>query len=378
MEFNTAKSLNFCIGPAGLSFGHRHSLGRDPAGDGSLVAPAPPGEKVWLAKPPANPADAAGAAEYDAKDIEPLRLGDWVGISGAAFTTGLGNVGGGGGTSLGTSLLCGLFNVRLGYWWQNGFSGASHEPLFPVQTYLFNEFTGHFDIQKNDRWYLSDGGHFENTAAYELIRRQVPFMVVADCGADRDGTFDDIGNLVRRVRLDFGAEVEFLDDDALLAKVSEEWLAPCVQWRSEKSQKESASKSNPAEPKTGGSDEPPAIAGRIGALADLRPFISACGRRRVRAHAAVARVTYLNSTASQSSLILFIKPGITDDLPADLVNYQQAQEDFPQQSTLNQFFDEPQWESYRKLGEYIADRLFAAPQTAGGKWSPGQFRNFEA
>ena len=73
---------------------------------------------------------------------------------------------------------------------------------------------------------------------------------------------------------------------------------------------------------------------------------------------------------NQRSLLLLIKPGITDDLPADLLNYQRANPDFPHQSTLDQFFDEAQWESYRKLGELIATRIFA--ECDAGKWSPHQ------
>jgi len=31
---------------------------------------------------------------------------------------------------------------------------------------------------------------------------------------------------------------------------------------------------------------------------------------------------------------------------------------FPDEPTLDQIFDEPQWESYRKLGEHTAEGLF--------------------
>jgi hypothetical protein len=349
-EFNTAKSLNFCVGPAGLSFGLHHALGSDPSD--SNPHPCPAGDLVWLATP---------SNQVEVRAIEPLRVGDWIGISGAAFTTGLGNVGGGSGTSLGTSLLCGLFNVRLGYWWQNDLSrpaGHYRDWAFPVQSYLLCEFTGRFDIQHYNRWYLSDGGHFENTAAYELIRRHIPFIIVADCGADKDGHFDDIGTLTRRVRIDFGAEITFLDDQDLVWTVAEEYLAPCVVWRSK------STRERPPE-------EPTAIAGRIGTLEDMRPFLDASGRRRVRAHATLAHVEYANSPGAKSSLILFIKPGITADLPADLLVYQQAQQDFPQQSTLDQFFDEAQWESYRKLGECLSTRIFKVHRKNDGKWSPG-------
>ncbi|WP_299694090.1 hypothetical protein [Hydrocarboniphaga sp.] len=65
------------------------------------------------------------------------------------------------------------------------------------------------------RRYLSDGGHFENTAAYELIRRRLPLIIVADCGADPGYQFDDVANLVRKARINLGAEICFLDESEL-------------------------------------------------------------------------------------------------------------------------------------------------------------------
>jgi hypothetical protein len=41
------------------------------------------------------------------------------------------------------------------------------------------------------------------------------------------------------------------------------------------------------------------------------------------------------------------------------LNYHAGHPAFPQDSTLDQFLDEAQWESYRKLGDCIATGLFA-------------------
>jgi len=41
-----------------------------------------------------------------------------------------------------------------------------------------------------------------------------------------------------------------------------------------------------------------------------------------------------------------------------LTNYHSANPAFPQQSTAEQFFDEAQWESYRRLGQHIAEKVF--------------------
>ena len=50
--------------------------------------------------------------------------------------------------------------------------------------------------------------------------------------------------------------------------------------------------------------------------------------------------------------ILFIASVMTGDEPPDVLQYKTRNRDFPQESTANQFYDEPQWESYRRLGEH--------------------------
>ena len=327
-ESTNAKALNLCVGPVGISVGQHHQNF----------------EQLKL--------------------TEPLTLGQWVGISGAAFTTGLGNVGGMAdvqGTSFGPSLVCGLFNIRLGYWWFKGAAFGRNGAMpgaksFAVQRYLLDELTGHFSLINQPHWYLSDGGHFENTAAYELIRRRVSFIILADCGADPDGECDDLGNLTRRVRIDFKAELKFLEGQ-LLAEALEISLGELT--------------SNP-----------------IGTLADLRLEKNFIGRpseertasaiqsiqaddtgpaqaRRVKKYAALAEVAYQGPDGKKDdknkTLILIIKPGLIGNEsaaePADLINYQRKNPEFPQQTTLDQFFDEAQWESYRKLGELEMEAL---------------------
>lgn len=58
----------------------------------------------------------------------------------------------------------------------------------------------------------------------------------------------------------------------------------------------------------------------------------------------------------ESSLVL-AKPTLVGDEPEDVTNYAKTHETFPQEPTSDQFFDEAQWESYRKLGEHIGTKL---------------------
>jgi len=287
--------LGMALGPVALSVGPRASMAR--------------------------PAGALGA----------LSLGDWTGASGAAFTTGMGAK-----TSLPLSFLLCAFNVRLGYWWDSrGAFRLEDQPAiypgktrrggrvrdysrkaFPAQSGLFDEMTARFRGPSQPHWYLSDGGHFENTACYELLRRQVPLIVCCDCGADPQYAFEDVANLVRKARIDFGAEIEFL----------------------------------PAEVAAG-------ISPVLGSLDELKPVPRENDASLSVKHAAVATVRYLDGNRS---VLLLIKPTLAADAPIDLLEYDSTDRSFPQQTTLDQFFDEAQWESYRKLGQFIGEKLFAA------------------
>jgi len=72
----------------------------------------------------------------------------------------------------------------------------------------------------------------------------------------------------------------------------------------------------------------------------------------------LARVHYDDGRTPPSTL-LYLKPTLRPGDPADLHEYRAKNPAFPHQPTLDQFFDEAQWESYRKLGETIGDALFA-------------------
>ena len=298
------------------------------------------------------------------RHVEALSLGRWTAISGAAFTTGLGA-----GTHLGLSLLLGLANVRLGYWWDGGVPPSnrhnSTKPTFlelagrlvnwvlPVQTCLVNEFFARFHGPARRHWYLSDGGHFENTACYELIRRRVSFIVCTDCGQDPSYQFPDLANLVRKARTDFGAEIEVIR-------------------RAHEPERKEPGQSLPSLEQI----VHPAVLDLFGSPEDfpaLREGDGADdGRQPVGSrHALLARIRYVDT--GETGWLLIVKPSLAGDEPVDVVQYQRTKPLFPQEPTSDQYFDEAQWESYRKLGEHIGASLFADPGDNDPRWSPSRF-----
>ncbi|MGC4073044.1 MAG: hypothetical protein QM760_11075 [Nibricoccus sp.] len=143
--------------------------------------------------------------------------------------------------------------------------------------------------------HLSDGSHFENLGLYELVRRHCRYVIVTDSSADPEVAFDDLANTLRRIREDFGVEIE-LD----------------------------------VEP--------------------LRPGENG----RSRQHAVIGCIHYDGMAGTDKGTVIYFKPTLTGDEPADVLQYQTRNIAFPHEGTGDQFYDEAQWESYRRLGEHAA------------------------
>jgi patatin-like phospholipase len=270
---------------------------------------------------------------------EELDLSDWCAISGAAFSTGLGSR-----TTLGYSLLAGLANVRLGYWW-NFNTERLRSLQLAAYRYLWSELMADFRGPRRPFWFLTDGGHFENTAAYELVRRRVGTIILCDNGCDPDYQFDDLGNLARKIRTDFGAELE-----------------PVAEWPAPKDENAGAEDRGTTivatQPK---GDE----AGSDRYLGTAEQFADA--EQRKDRCLLVYRIIYPDTSRG---LLIVLKPNLLSvaDVGIDVTQYAKENKPFPQQSTLDQFFDDAQWESYRKLGETMADVALTPAALELGAW----------
>lgn len=242
-----------------------------------------------------------------------LTLATAMAISGAAAHPNTG-VGGEGPTrSRLVSFLMAFFNVRLGVWVGNPGKQLWSGRLPPNFFYpgLFSLFPSPW-LNENFRWVqLSDGGHFENLGVYELIRRRCKVIIVCDAGEDPQFRFGDLGTAVERVRVDFGVLIELFGDD--LGKV-----------------------------KPGDGQGPASRSGGYLKEPAKRGFL-------------VARIRYPAGDkaapgVSSDGVLIYLKPTVLPGLTADICAYSVAHASFPGQSTLDQFFDEKQFEAYRELG----------------------------
>lgn len=270
-----------------------------------------------------------------ANHAEMLSLRQWVAISGAAVGPGMGQT-----TKAGTALLYGLANLRTGYWWNSGITDAARdgfpvvtffrrlgyvfEDIFLTQSLLIAEWLARFPGPWNRFWHISDGGFFEVLGAYELIRRRVPRIIVCDGSADPQYQMESVANLMRKVRIDFGATIEPFTADQIAKHV------------------------------------PEGLQGAIGTLDDLRPTTtSPTGAAVSTKHAALFWVHYSTAPA-RPSVLLYVKASVTGDESTDVLHYRTAHADFPHEGTSDQVFDEEQWESYRCLGEHVLSPLCGA------------------
>ena len=140
---------------------------------------------------------------------------------------------------------------------------------------------------------LSDGGHFENLALYEMILRRCQFILVLDNGADAGYVFDGLANAIEKIRVDLGVEIE-VPDFPKIKQGAEHF-----------------------------------VAGRI----------------------------HYSKDPNEDGRIVYVKPVLTDDESADVFYYHSQDNTFPQQTTADQWFSESQFESYRMLGAHSVEKM---------------------
>ena len=223
-------------------------------------------------------------------------LGKAISVSGAAASPNMGYH-----SSPLVAFVLTMFNARLGWWFarpREKQQVASSSPPFSLR-YLLAELFASADDRSNFVM-VSDGGHFENLAVYELIRRRCRVIVASDAECDPSLHFEGLGTLKRMCEVDFGVTIE-IDVSSLLP-----------------------------DDKTGWS----------------------------KSRCAVGRIVYDAGDHSQDGVFIYLKASMNGHEDEAILQYKAAHPAFPHESTGNQFYGEDQFESYRKLGKEVATRTF--------------------
>jgi hypothetical protein len=241
-----------------------------------------------------------------------ISLGTALAISGAAANPNMGYH-----SSPFITFLLGALNARLGAWlgntnyygrdsyWRSG-------PRWAVKP-LFAELMG---LTDNRQKYvqLSDGGHFDNLGLYEMVLRRCRVIVLSDAGRDPSSGFEDLGNAIRKIRIDFGISVDFGEGIRIVPR----------------------------------SAEKPGLYCAVGTI--RYSDVDGCDER-------------------QNGTVIYLKPtlgGADAPIPYDVYSYSRAAEQFPHESTADQWFDESQFESYRALGVHVVRAILGdTPPLAG-------------
>jgi hypothetical protein len=231
-------------------------------------------------------------------------IGSAMAISGAAVNPNQGHH-----SSAATAFLLTVFNVRLGWWIGNPRLGSwqRSDPSMGL-VYVLKDLVGKTDIDSNYVC-LSDGGHFDNMGLYELIRRRCKYIILGDAEQDMKTSCEGLANAIRRCRVDFGVEI---------SAVGNPWV----------------------------------VSGQPGSSA--------------MSHVTEFKIQYPFGEKIEGKLV-YIKSTFTGDEPIDIREYKMQNLEFPQQSTADQFFDEAQFESYRKLGYHSLESYkFDIPHMRNG------------
>jgi hypothetical protein len=271
------------------------------------------------------------AATRDYEQMVPFTLFDAVAVSGAAVSPVMGKI-----TRPAMRILLAAADVRLGVWLPSprqvtadtvarGRPGPGQSPdssasppqrhglmagarrrlrrigssivrhwRQPDLQHLWAEAAG--TLHLDGRWlYVTDGGHYENLGLVEALRRRPDHLIVVDASGEAPGEFTALGQAISLARSELGVQIS-IDPSGL--------------------------KPDP-------------------------------DSHQCKAPYAKGTFTYPEKEAADHHLF-YLKLAVPADAPWDIIAYQQKHTTFPTDSTLQQLYDDQEFEAYRELGYHCA------------------------
>ncbi len=217
-----------------------------------------------------------------------------------------------------------LLNIRLGLWltnpnehdkaWRKFVSGDNDEDgkrdyeeyLKKIETrvhwspYLRDEMRG-VTNERRSMVNVTDGGHTgDNGALYPLFQRRCEVIIAGDASRDPKFSFRDLFRVIHQVKTDLDIDVDIVVSGLKPQAETEQKAGLC------------------------------------------------------QCHYALGKITYPASEGrkEEQGWLLYFKPAMTGCEPDSLKHYYELHKgQFPHTTTIDQFFDEEQFEAYRHLGE---------------------------
>ena len=246
--------------------------------------------------------------EAKAKEVD---LATAMAVSGAAASANMGAA-----TIKPWTLTLAMLNVRLGFWLRNPRYVGVRSWLRRVFHYLFNPYFLYevFGLLNEKRWYvyLTDGGHVENLGIYELLRRRCQLIIAVDAEADSKMNFNSLIKLQRYARIDLGVRVELPWQEVRLVSLDTNRV--------------------------------------IAEKGDASTEIS-----REGPHCAIGKIYYPGG----EGYLLYVKASLSGDECDYVIDYKRRNENYPHETTGDQFFSEEQFEVYRNLGFHALTGVFS-------------------
>lgn len=223
------------------------------------------------------------------------------------------------------AFLATLFNARLGMWIENpagyAYGMTPARPLTFWPTRLFAEIAGRMG-GRSRLVNVSDGAHTgDNLGLMPLLERRCGVIVVCDAEADANLDFDSFRNVVRlaNVELNIGIDID---------------LGPIQRRR---------------------------VLREGYRLSEASVVEGVIRYPAMGAHEAFeGRLIYVKSSVSKAAKVASRPPESSAAsekrmLPAVVASYLRENAAFPHQTTVDQFFDDGQFEAYRALGQYLGE-----------------------
>jgi hypothetical protein len=199
-----------------------------------------------------------------------------------------------------------LLDVRLGYWLPSpaavrgaGWWRRRRLWLGTGPAYLIREA---FEQADGSACFVSvsDGGHIENLAIYELLRRRCRLIIAVDGEQDQPMVFDGLMRLLLYARIDLGVDIDI--DLSALRRADSGWSS---------------------------------------------------------LHYAIGTIAYGATPDGHrdTGVLLYLKASMTGDEDEAIGDYRRSHPEFPHEPTAHRFLGERQWEMYRRLGLHVVESV---------------------